>query len=107
MASGGAKAIKELEKEQKTRGTRMVRDYLDRALLDLATLYRDVLLVKSGTNESLINLDLKNEVIEMANSLNISKVLFNIQSILKSRINLANNASPILTVESLMCRLIK
>ena len=107
MASGGAKAIKELEKEQKTRGTRMVRDYLDRALLDLATLYRDVLLIKSGTNESLINLDLKNEVIEMANSLNISKVLFNIQSILKSRINLANNASPILTVESLMCRLIK
>ena len=107
MASGGSKAIKELEKEQKTRGTRMVRDYLDRALLDLATLYRDVLLVKSGANESLINLDLKNEVIEMANSLNSSKALFNIQSILKSRINLANNASPILTIESLMCGLIK
>ena len=107
MASGGAKAIKELEKEQKTRGTRMVRDYLDRALLDLATLYRDVLLVKSGANESLINMDLKSEVIEMANSLDDSKVLFNIQYILKSRIDLANNTSLILTVESLMCRLVK
>jgi DNA polymerase III subunit delta' len=107
MASGSARAIKELEKEQKTRGTRMVRDHLDRALLDLATFYRDVLLVKSGANKSLVNIDFKNEVTEMANSLNDSNVLFNIQSILKSRINLANNASPILTVESLMCRLIK
>ena len=37
MASGGSKAIKELEKEQKTRSTRMVRDGLDAALLDIAT----------------------------------------------------------------------
>jgi DNA polymerase III subunit delta' len=38
MASGGSKALKELEKEQKTRTTRMVRDSLDAALLDIATL---------------------------------------------------------------------
>jgi len=107
MASGGARAIKELEKEQKIRGTRMFRDYLDRSLLDFATLYRDVLLVKSGAKDSLINMDLKNEVIVMASSLDNSKVLFSIQSILKSRIDLANNTSPILTVESLMCRLVK
>ncbi len=47
MASGGSKALKELEKDQKSRATRMVRDSLDGALLDLATLYRDVLMVQS------------------------------------------------------------
>jgi DNA polymerase-3 subunit delta' len=36
MASGGSKAVKELEKEQKTRASRLVKDFLDGALLDLA-----------------------------------------------------------------------
>ena len=55
MASGASKAVKELEKEQKARATRLVRDSIDAALLDLATFYRDVLLVQSGSPDSLIN----------------------------------------------------
>jgi DNA polymerase-3 subunit delta' len=105
MASGGAKAIKELEKEQKTRGTRMVRDYLDRALLDLATLYRDVLLVQSGSVDNLINQDIKDEITKVASSTTESKTLVKIQAILKARVNLAHNAAPLLTAESLMCEL--
>jgi DNA polymerase-3 subunit delta' len=105
MASGGAKAIKELEKEQKTRSTRMVRDYLDRALLDLATLYRDVLLVQSGSVDNLINQDIKDEITEIAISTTESKTLVKIQAILKARVNLAHNAAPLLTTESLMCEL--
>jgi len=105
MAAGGAKAIKELEKEQKTRGTRMVRDYLDRALLDLATLYRDVLLVQSGSVDNLINQDIKDEITKIASSTTESKTLVKIQAILKARVNLAHNAAPLLTTESLMCEL--
>jgi len=105
MASGGAKAIKELEKEQKTRSTRMVRDYLDRALLDLATLYRDVLLVQSGSGDNLINQDIKDEITKVASSTTESKTLVKIQAILKARVNLAHNAAPLLTTESLMCEL--
>ncbi|MFN2522923.1 MAG: DNA polymerase III subunit delta', partial [Mycobacteriales bacterium] len=40
---GGAGALKELERKQKSRGTRASRDALDRALVDLAAFYRDVL----------------------------------------------------------------
>jgi DNA polymerase-3 subunit delta' len=105
MASGGAKAIKELEKEQKTRSTRMVRDYLDRALLDLATLYRDVLLVQSGSGDNLINQDIKDEITKVASSTTDSKTLVKILAILKARVNLAHNAAPLLTTESLMCEL--
>ena len=57
MAAGGAKALKELEKEQKSRATRMVRDCLDGALLDLATLYRDVMMAQAGITDTFINQD--------------------------------------------------
>ena len=105
LATGGSKAIKELEKEQKTRGTRMVRDYLDRALLDLATFYRDVMLVQSGATDFLINSDLQNEITNIASTSAESKTLDKIQVILKTRINLGHNAAPLLAVEALMCEL--
>ena len=66
MASGASKAFKDLEKEQKARATRLVRDSIDAALLDLATFYRDVLLVQSGSADSLINSDLQNEITQQA-----------------------------------------
>lgn len=47
---GAAGALKELEKRQKSRQTRASRDALDRALIDLATYFRDALLVSSGAN---------------------------------------------------------
>jgi DNA polymerase-3 subunit delta' len=105
MASGGAKAIKELEKEQKTRSTRMVRDYLDRALLDLATLYRDVLLVQSGSIDNLINQDIKDEITKIASSTTESKTLVKIQAILRARVNLTHSSATLLTMEALMLEL--
>lgn len=105
MATGGAKALKELEKEQKSRATRMVRDSLDGALLDLATLYRDVLMIQSGVKESLINSELSEQIAQLANKLAPEKVLRKIDSIMQARANLAFSAAPLLTVEALMCAL--
>ena len=105
LAAGGSKAIKELEKEQKSRSTRMVRDYLDRALLDLSTLYRDVLLVQSGSSDSLINQDLKEQINKLAVSFGPERTLKKIEAILKTRANLAQNAAPLLLIEALMCEL--
>jgi DNA polymerase-3 subunit delta' len=105
MVSGGAKVVKELEREQKSRATRMVRDYLDSALLDFATLYRDVLLLQSNLTDSLINQDLIDQVEFMATSTNTAKTLGKIEAILKTRRNLAQNAAPLLLIEALMCEL--
>ena len=105
LSSGGAKAIKELEKEQKTRGTRMVRDYLDRALLDLATLYRDVLMVQSSSVENLINQDMENEITKIASSTTESKTLLKIRAILRARVNLSHSSATLLTLERLMLEL--
>ena len=44
---GATGAIKDLERRQKSRQTRASRDALDRALIDLATYFRDALLVSA------------------------------------------------------------
>lgn len=105
MATGGAKALKDLEKEQKSRATRMVRDSLDGALLDLATLYRDVLMVQSGVVESLINSEIIDQISKLASRLRPEKVLQKLDAIMHARTNLSFNAAPLLTLEALMCAL--
>ena len=105
VVTGGAKAVKELEKEQKSRQTRMVRDYLDRALLDIATLYRDVLLVQTGSGDELINPDLADVIRGIAGSSTAEKILAKIEVIMKTRANLLLNAAPLLVIEAMMVQL--
>ena len=105
LISGGAKAVKDLEKEQKSRQTRAVRDSIDNSLLDIATLYRDVMLLQSGSSDFLINTDLLREVQEIAESTTPELTVKKIESIMKARTNLSHNAAPLLTLEALMCSL--
>jgi DNA polymerase-3 subunit delta' len=105
MATGGSKAVKELEKEQKSRATRMVRDSIDGALLDLATFYRDVMMVQSGNTDSMINTDMREQIENCAaNSLSHSTIN-KINAIMEARENLARNSAPLVTCEALMCQL--
>ncbi len=105
MATGGSKAVKELEKEQKSRSTRMVRDSIDGALLDLATFYRDVLMVRSGSTQALINSDLSREVATYSASATAGSSIKKLDAIMESRTHLAMNTAPLTTCEALMCRL--
>ena len=103
MATGGSKAIKDLEKEQKTRSTRMVRDGLDAALLDIATFYRDVMMVQAGAEGGLINSELKHQITTYAANTKSHTTVNKINAIMAARKNLGHNAAPLLTVEALMC----
>jgi DNA polymerase-3 subunit delta' len=105
MAIGGSKAIKDLEKEQKTRQTRMIRDGLDAALLDIATFYRDVMMVQAGANDGLINKELETEIRTLAAKTKAQNTIKKISAIMQARTNLGHNAAPLLTVEALMCTL--
>jgi DNA polymerase-3 subunit delta' len=105
MATGGSKAIKELEKEQKSRATRMVRDSLDGALLDIATFYRDVMMVQAGADGSIINIDMVDEIIAYAHKTPPHATVKKVNAIMEARTNLSHNAAPLLTIEALMCRL--
>src|SRR5690606_19367691 len=54
--------VRQLEDEQKRRATRAQRDVLDRAMVDLLSLYRDVLVVQLEAGVDLVNTDLEREV---------------------------------------------
>ena len=48
--------LKSLEEDQKRRATRSLRDGIDRIMVDLLSLYRDILLLQLGVEVELINL---------------------------------------------------
>jgi DNA polymerase-3 subunit delta' len=105
MATGAAKAVKDLEKEQKSRATRMVRDSIDGALLDLATFYRDVMMVQSGNSESMINSDMREQIESYAANSASHSTINKINAIMEARENLARNSAPLVTCEALICQL--
>jgi DNA polymerase-3 subunit delta' len=105
MATGGAKAVKKLEKEQKSRSTRMVRDSIDGALLDIATFYRDVMMVQSGNADSMINTDMREQIESYAVNSPSHSTINKINAIMEARENLARNSAPLVTCEALMCHL--
>jgi DNA polymerase-3 subunit delta' len=107
LATGGAKAIKELEKVQKSRSTRMIRDSIDGALLDIATFYRDVMMVQSGNSDSLINTDMREQIETYAVKSSSHSIIYKLNAIMEARANLAQNSAPLITCESLTCKLAK
>ena len=104
LISGGAKAIKDLEKEHKSSTTRSIRDNIDASLLDIATFYRDVLVVQSASNE-ILNVDLAEEITNYARTTSGRRTLEQIDLVLTARTNLSRNAAPLATLEALFCAL--
>jgi len=104
LISGGAKAIKDLEKEQKSSTTRSIRDNIDASLLDIATFYRDVLVLQSQSTE-ILNFDLFEEIANYARKTSGWRTLEQVELVLSARTNLTRNAAPLATLEALFCAL--
>ena len=100
-ARGSAGAIKELEKRQKSRGTRTSRDALDRALVDLAAFYRDVLVVQLGTGTDLVHADLREQAAVIARATTPESTLCRIDAVLTCRSAVEASVAPLLAVEAL------
>jgi len=97
----GAGALKELERRQKSRGTRTSRDALDRALVDLAAFYRDVLQVQLGTRTALVHADLREQAAVIARATSPESTLRRIDAVLACREALEANVAPLLAVEAM------
>jgi DNA polymerase-3 subunit delta' len=98
---GAAGALKDLEKRQKTRATRSQRDGLDRALVDLVALHRDVLARQLGAPVAAVHPDRADAVAELAAAGTAELTLRRIEAVLAAREALAANAAPLLTVETM------
>jgi DNA polymerase-3 subunit delta' len=98
---GAAGALRDLEDRQKSRATRVKRDSLDRALLDLASWYRDVLMIQTGAGVELANADHEDDLRKLAASSRPEATLRRIQSIMRCRERLAASVAPLLAVEEM------
>jgi DNA polymerase III subunit delta' len=100
---GTAGQLKELEKRQKSRATRIGRDSLDRALVDLAGLYRDALVLASAGEQapSLNHPDRRSDAEELARLVGAEGALRRIDAILACRLALEQNVKPQIAVEAL------
>ncbi|MDF5759081.1 DNA polymerase III subunit delta' [Spongiactinospora sp. TRM90649] len=101
LVRGAAGALKELEDRQKSRATRVKRDTLDVALLDLVAFYRDVLAVQLGAQVELANEDRRADIDGMARSTSPERSLRRIDAIMRCRERLAANVNPQIAVEAM------
>jgi DNA polymerase-3 subunit delta' len=100
---GATGALKDLEKRQKSRHTRASRDALDRALIDLATYFRDALLVSSGAGAVAANHpDMADKVASMAAVVPPDRLLRCIEAVLECREALAVNVKPKFAVDAMV-----
>jgi DNA polymerase III subunit delta' len=101
LPRGTAGAMKDLQDRQKRRATRTQRDTLDRALVDLAGFYRDVLALQLGATTPLANPELRATLDRIATSSTPENTLRRLESILTCREALDTNVSPLLAVEAM------
>jgi DNA polymerase-3 subunit delta' len=98
---GMAGAMKDLEDRQKSRATRVKRDTLDGALLELAAFYRDVLMLQVGADVELANADHADDLRRLARSGTPESTLRRIQAVMRCRERVTVNVAPLLAVEEL------
>jgi DNA polymerase-3 subunit delta' len=105
---GAAGALKDLEDRQKSRATRLKRDALDRALLDLAAFYRDVLVIQlgAGADLDLASAGHEDELRQLAADTTRESTVRRMEAIMTCRERLEVNVAPLLAVEELTLALL-
>jgi len=98
---GMAGALKDLEDRQRSRATRVKRDTLDGALLDLAAFYRDVLMLQFGADVEIANADRADDLRRLAASSAPEATFRAIQAIMRCRERLTLNVAALLAVEEM------
>jgi len=104
-ARGYAGALSTLKKDQARRRTRVVRDSIDGALIDLLSVYRDVLVVQTGAATPLVNDEVRADVDTMARRGSPEATLVRMEAVLRCREAVAANAAPLLALEAMMLEL--
>lgn len=90
-----------LEKEQKARATRFGRDVVDRALIDLLSVYRDALVLHTGAPVDLVNADMVDHVQRLARALDPTALLGAMDAIGLARERIGANVPPLLALEAM------
>ena len=97
--------VKNLEEAQKRRATRSLRDGLDRILVDLLALYRDVLTIQLASNTALVNEDLRTQIQSVASRSSATQTIAKLDAIAQTRSRIDDNVRDIIALEALAVNL--
>ena len=95
-------AKKQLLNHQKTRRKRMIRDEVDRSLVDLLGLFRDILIIQLESNLELINQEMRPNIESFAARGNPADTTRTLEAIERARASIKANTPPQLALEALM-----
>ncbi len=98
--------IRQLEEDQKRRATRSLRDGIDRALTDLMSIHRDVLLHQLGAPVEPINAEHADRIAAAAAASKPEQTLGALDAIARAQRRLASNVSPLLVLEAMLTGLL-
>ena len=99
-------AMSQLAESQKQRGKRRTLDVVDRCLMDLVSVYRDVIAVQTGAPGDLVNEEMRGEVSELARRSTPEQNLRRIDAVFSAREKMMEfQVPPLLALESMMLSL--
>lgn len=93
--------LKALEDDQKVRAKRFARDMVDRALIDLLSIYRDALVSAAGAPVELVNADHRGIVDQLRSALTPEEILHAMDAIGQARERIDANVQPLLALEAM------
>jgi DNA polymerase-3 subunit delta' len=102
---GTAAQLKDLERRQRSRSTRSQRDALDRALVDLAGFYRDVLITALRAPVPMVHADATQQSAAAAARWTPESALRRLEAVLACREAIDLNVKPRIAVEAMMLNL--
>lgn len=95
-------SLKALEDDQKRRATRSVRDGIDRVLVDLMSLYRDLLMLQLGSGLELVNEAIRGELELASRAGSAEQSLAALDAIARARRRIEGNTPPQLALEAML-----
>jgi DNA polymerase-3 subunit delta' len=98
--------LRQLEEDQKRRATRSLRDSVDRVLVDLLSVYRDVLLTQLGAGVAPVNAAWRERVTDLAAATSPAGTLAVLDAVGAARRRLPANVPPLLALEGLLVTIV-
>jgi DNA polymerase-3 subunit delta' len=99
--------LKALEDDQKRRATRSLRDGIDRILVDLSSLFRDILLVQLAADVALVNREMLSAIEAAVASASPARTLATLDAIQEARTRIEGNVAPALALEAMLVSAIR
>jgi DNA polymerase-3 subunit delta' len=99
--------LRQLEDDQKRRSTRSLRDGIDRILVDLLSLYRDVIMLQLGSGTALVNRERAAQLELLSTHSNPAATLSAMDAIATARQRIDSNVAPALALEAMLSHIVR